>query len=227
MHYLFVIIALVTLLYVPQVWVKRVLARYNQNDEPNFQGTGGELARHLLDRFGLPHVAVEITDVGDHYDPDSQTVRLTKDKYDGQTLTAITVAAHECGHAFQHADKEALFMWRMRLARWSIFAQRLGSFLLFIAPFAILITRAPSVAVINIAGALLVMGFSVFVQLITLPVELDASFKKALPILAEGYLSEAQLPHARKILKAAAWTYVAASLGSLLNIWRWLAVFRR
>lgn len=211
----------------PQFWVQRVLARYNRRPEPNFPGNGAELARHLLDRFGLDAVRVERTDIGDHYDPDSRAVRLTPDKYDGRTLTAITVAAHECGHALQHAGEERLFTWRSRLARGAIWATRIGSFLLFAAPFLGLITRAPSPALLSILGGFLIMGFGVVVQLVTLPVELDASFRKALPLLRAGYLEPAQVPAAERILRAAAWTYVAASLAGLLNFWRWMAVLRR
>ena len=90
-----------------------------------------------------------------------------------------------------------------------------------------LIARAPSPGVATMIGAFLVMGFAVVVQFVTLPVELDASFAKALPVLEAGYLEPGQVPAARRILRAAAWTYVAASLASLLNFWRWLAVLRR
>jgi Zn-dependent membrane protease YugP len=81
--------------------------------------------------------------------------------------------------------------------------------------------------VLNVTGALLIMGFALLMHLLTLPVEIDASFKKALPLLSTGYLSEQQIPAARSILRAAAWTYVAASLVSLLNFWRWIALLRR
>ena len=227
MVYFFVIAAVLILIYGPQLWVQWVLNRYNQRVEENFPGTGGELARHLLDRYDLQEIKVEITDSGDHYDPMTRAVRLTRDKHDGKTLTAITVAAHECGHAYQHAAAEPMFMMRTRLARISIVAQRVGSFLLFAAPFAVLITRLPSAAVFNITGAFLIMGFAIVMHLLTLPVEIDASFNKALPLLESGYLSKRQMPAARRILRAAAWTYVAASLASLLNFWRWLAVLRR
>jgi hypothetical protein len=227
MAFLLGIAVVLAVLFLPQAWVRYVLARYNRTAEENFPGTGGELARHLLDRFGLDDVAVEKTDVGDHYDPLSRKVRLTADKYDGRTLTAITVAAHECGHAFQHAGGETLFMWRSRLAMASVWATRIGSFLLIAAPFLALLARAPSPALISMLGGFLVMGFGVIVQLVTLPVELDASFRKALPVLQSGYLNKAQVPAARRILRAAAWTYVAASLAGLLNFWRWLAVLRR
>ena len=217
----------VAVLFLPQAWVRYVMNRYNRVPEDNFPGNGGELARHLLDRFGLDEVAVEKTDTGDHYDPIARKVRLTPDKFDGRTLTAITVAAHECGHAFQHAGRETLFMWRSRLAAAGVWAARVGSFLLFAAPFLALLARAPSPALVSVLGGFLVMGFGVVVQLVTLPVEVDASFRKALPLLQAGYLERDQVPAARRILRAAAWTYVAASLAGLLNFWRWLAVLRR
>lgn len=222
-----VFLLVLLMVYLPQYWVQRVLARHNRTDEQNFPGTGGELARHLLNRFGLDDVGVETTELGDHYDPQARCVRLTADKHDGRTLTAITVAAHECGHALQHAAQEPLFMWRTRLAQASLWATRLGSFLLFAAPLLGLLSRAPSPALASALGAFLIMGFAVTVQFLTLPVELDASFRKALPVLESGYLEPEQLPAARRILRAAAWTYVAASLASLLNFWRWLAVLRR
>ncbi|TNF91032.1 MAG: zinc metallopeptidase [Gammaproteobacteria bacterium] len=227
MIYVAGIIVILVLIYGPQLWVQWVLNHYNRQDEDNFPGTGGELARHLLDRYELQEISVEITELGDHYDPMARAVRLTRDKFEGKTLTAITVAAHECGHALQHAAGEPMFILRTRLARVSLIAQRVGSFLLFAAPFSVLITRLPSAAVFNITGAFLIMGSAVVIHLLTLPVEIDASYKKALPLLASGYLSRQQMPAARRILRAAAWTYVAASLASLLNFWRWLAVLRR
>jgi Zn-dependent membrane protease YugP len=227
MIYVIAILLVLLLIFGPQFWVKWVLERHNREAEDNFPGTGGELARHLLDRYGLQEVKVEVTELGDHYDPSTRAVRLTRDKFDGKTLTAITVAAHECGHAFQHAAAEPLFLLRTRLATISVFAQRLGSLLLFAAPFMVLVTRLPYAAVFNISGAFLIMGFAIAMHLLTLPVEIDASFKKALPLLSSGYLSERQVPAARSILRAAAWTYVAASLASLLNFWRWIALLRR
>ncbi len=227
MLYAVVIVATLILIYGPQIWVRWVLNRYNRKPEDNFPGTGGELARHLLDRYDLHEINVEITEIGDHYDPMAKAVRLTRDKFEGRTLTAIAVAAHECGHAYQHAAAEPMFMMRTRLAQLSVVAQRIGSFLLFAAPISVMVTKLPSAAVFNIIGAFLVMGFAVVMHLFTLPVEIDASFKKALPLLNNGYLSSQQMPAARSILRAAAWTYIAASLTSLLNFWRWLAVLRR
>ncbi|MFC1560442.1 zinc metallopeptidase [Pseudomonadota bacterium] len=227
MIYVLAIALLLLLIYGPQLWVSRVLERHNRVAEENFPGSGGELARHLLDRCDLQAVKVEVTELGDHYDPAERAVRLTRDKFEGRTLTAITVAAHECGHAFQHAANEPLFLLRTRLAGMATIAQRIGSLLLFAAPFSVLVTRLPSAAAFNLSGAFLIMGFAIAMHLLTLPVEIDASFKKALPLLSNGYLSAKQVPAARSILRAAAWTYVAASLATLLNFWRWMAVLRR
>lgn len=227
MVYILVIVLILAFIYGPQLWVQTILARYNRKAEKNFPGTGGELARHILNRYHLNEVQVEVTEQGDHYDPKTRTVRLTRDKFEGKTLTAITVSAHECGHALQHAATEPLFQLRTKLAFTAIWAQRIGSLLLLTAPLLVLLFRIPSIAVVNIVGAFLIMGFAVAMHLLTLPVEIDASFNKALPILEKGYLTKQQMPAARRILRAAAWTYVAASLATLLNIWRWLAVLRR
>jgi Zn-dependent membrane protease YugP len=116
MTYVLTFLLVLILIYGPQLWINNVLNRYNRVPEDNFLGTGGELARHLLDRYGLQEVKVEVTDLGDHYDPMVRVVRLTPDKFEGKTLTAITVAAHECGHAYQHAAAEPLFLMRTRLA---------------------------------------------------------------------------------------------------------------
>ena len=227
MHIILIVILLVAIIFGPQYWVQYVLQRYNRKPEANFDGTGGELARHLLDRFQLHDVKVEVTPQGDHYDPDVKAVRLTEDKYNGRTLTAITVAAHEVGHAMQHAADEPMFRWRTRLAKGAIAGQRVGSFLLFLAPVLTTVTKAPAVGLLSALAAFLVLGTGVVVQLLTLPVELDASFRKALPVLRSGYLAPRQYGPSQRILRAAALTYVAGALAGLLNFWRWMQVLRR
>ncbi len=227
MHYLLLITLVLALIYAPQWWVQHILSRYNRQDE-DFPGTGGELARHLLDRFELEDIRVEATESGDHYDPLSKTVRLTRDKMEGRTLTAITTAAHEVGHAIQHANGYRPFRLRMGLARVAIVSQKLGSFLLFLAPLLAGVTRAPSSGAIMLLAAIITMGTGLIVQLITLPVEWDASFGKAMPILTQGnYIDASQEKKAKRILKACALTYVASSLAGLLNFWRWMQVLRR
>ncbi len=227
MHYLIILIVILAFIYLPQFWVQTVLNRHNRKDEANFPGTGSELARHLLDKFELNSIRVEVTELGDHYDPVAKAVRLTPDKFNGKTLTAITVAAHEVSHAIQDGAGQPLFRFRTKLATFTAVTQKLGSFLLFAAPFLGLLARAPSAAAISIVAAVMLMGSGLLVNLLTLPVELDASFNKALPLLKTGYLEKSQYKPAEKILKAAALTYFAGSLAGLLNFWRWMAILRR
>ncbi|MEM1154669.1 MAG: zinc metallopeptidase [Pseudomonadota bacterium] len=229
---MFVVVLILILLVavaLPGLWVKRVLKKYSEPaDRYRDQGTGAELARHLLDRFELNDVVVEATDMGDHYDPQARAVRLTPGNHDGCSLTAITVAAHEVGHAIQDSRNEALFRNRQRLAKLAVRGQQIGSIFMIAAPIVMVITKAPGASLLFLAIAILSMLLGTLVHLITLPVEFDASFNKALPILDSGeYLHEGDLDHANHILKAAAFTYVAASLMSLLNLGRWLAVLRR
>ena len=222
MHFL-ILLALVALLILgPQWWVRYVLARYNRREE-DFPGTGGELARHLLGRFQLDTVKVVLAEgVGDHYDPTAREVRLTPDNMDRRSLTAIATAAHEVGHAIQHAAGYHPFLWRQRLARLSQVSTRLGSFLLFAVPVLTLITKTPAAGLLMFLAAVGTLGVSLLVQLLTLPVEWDASFGRALPILESGYIENAQRPAVRRILRACALTYVASSLAGLLNFWRWI-----
>jgi Zn-dependent membrane protease YugP len=227
MIYFLLLGVLLLLIFGPRLWVQHIMAKYNRQKEENFPGNGEEFARHLLDRYGLNEVQVEKADAGDHYDSKNKAVRLTKDKLEGRTLTAITIAAHEVGHALQDAAEEPLFLWRSRLGTIAVGAQRLGSFLLFASPILSIVTRAPSAGLLSSMAAFLVMGSNVILQLATLPVELDASYKKALPLLKSGYLQPDQHRAAEKILRAAAFTYLSASLAGLLNFWQWMRVLRR
>ena len=218
---------LLALIFGPGVWVNRVIARYSK-PEDRYPGTGAELARHLLDRNGLTGVNVEETEQGDHYDPRDKTVRLTADKYSGRSLTAITVAAHEVGHAVQdHTDYGPLRL-RTRLVQVIEPVQKIGAGVLMVSPFLGVLTRAPGLSILAFLAGMATLLSSTVVHFVTLPTELDASFSRALPMLEkESILKEVDKPHARKLLKAAALTYVSASLMSLLNIARWWAILRR
>ena len=199
-----------------------------QNHLIRIQGTGGELARHLLDRFDMQHVKVEKTEPdSDHYDPNDQTVRLSPVNFDTKSLTSVAVAAHEVGHAIQHFRKEPLLAWRSRLIVFADVVQKIGVTAMIGMPLVTALTRAPA-----LGGLLLLIGVGTMlmasiVHLVTLPVEIDASFNKALPILEAGYINPEDQPAVRRILRAAALTYLAGSLASLLNLWRWIAILRR
>jgi Zn-dependent membrane protease YugP len=227
MYIVLIVLAVSALIFGPQFWAKQTFKRYHRYD-PAIEGNGGQLARHLLDRYGLSSIKVEITPLGDHYDPQSKTVRLTHDYYHGKSLTAIAVAAHEVGHAIQHHRGEKLLDTRTKLVKAAQWSERLGSVIMFGIPIVTAITRAPSAAALTFLAGLATMFLSTVVHLVTLPVELDASFNKALPLLREGgYIQPKDENAVRKILRAAALTYVASSLASLLNLARWIAVLRR
>lgn len=227
MRLILLIIVVLALLFGPQWWTTRVFARHSGHRD-DYPGTGGELARHLLDRFQMPHVNVEVTESGDHYDPEAKTVRLLPDRYHGRSLTAVTVAAHEVGHAIQDHTGYRALRERTRLVKWAQGAEKAGAVIMFGVPIIAGLTRAPAAVVLVLLAGIAAMGIATLVHFLTLPVEWDASFGRALPILQRGgYLQANDQEGARRILTAAALTYVAASLASLLNLWRWLALLRR
>lgn len=228
MHLVILLALFVAVVFLPQWWIKRVLARYRQPDD-RYQGTGGELARHLLERAGLESVTVEEGESGaDHYDPRERCIRLGPEHYSGASLTAITVAAHEVGHAIQHADGYRPLLWRTRLVELMQRFQRIGMVLLVLAPVAMLALRLPRAGLILLGVAVASLASGVIVHLFTLPTELDASFRRALPILEKGeYLKPEDHRPARRILAAAAFTYVAGALIGLVNFWWWLRLLGR
>lgn len=220
MIWVFVFLLVLALFFLPQWWVGHVLKKYG-NERDDFPGTGGELALHLIKEHGLEGVQVEASDAGDHYDPTDKMVRLTPDKLDGRSLTAIVVAAHEVGHAIQDHNNEKAFNARIHAAKFANVAQRITPIAFWLSP--ILAFVNPVASRVTLGIAVLTILASTLVHLITLPVEWDASFGKALPILKKGnYLNEQDMKGANKILLAAALTYVAGSLASLLSVWRWL-----
>ena len=226
MHIILLVLLFVALFFAPQWWAKYTFKRHAKKQD-HIQGTGGELARHLLDRFDMTGVAVELTDQGDHYDPESKTVRLSANNYNDNSLTAIAVAAHEVGHAIQDYNNENKLILRTRLVKTAQVSAKLGAIIMLIMPIVMIVTRSPVAGVILTLAGLASIAGSALIHLVTLPVEWDASFSKALPILKEGYISEQDTPAVESILKAAAFTYVAASLASILNIWRWIILLRR
>lgn len=227
MGFVIIGLVLVAIIFLPGVWVKRVLSRYSTPAD-RYSLTGAQLARRLLDKYGMESVGVEETKDGDHYDPLAKMVRLTPEKFAGKSLTAITVAAHEVGHALQDHEGYKPLRYRTRLVRATQKFEKLGAGILMLSPFIGAATRVPGLGMLMFLGGLMTLGTSTLVHMVTLPTELDASFNRALPMLDESnVLLKPDRRHARKLLKAAALTYVSASLMSLLNIARWFAILRR
>ena len=160
-----------------------------------------------------------MTQVGDHYDPTSKSVRLTPDFYKGTSLTAVTVAAHECGHAIQDGENYGFMKLRTAVTPIVQICQ-FGPYLLMFSIMLTAFLATPVWKMMALLGLLMYTGIFFF-QLITLPVELDASFGRAVPVLeGSGYISPDEKEKANKILQACAFTYVAAALFSLIEILR-------
>ena len=217
----------IAIIFGPSLWVKLVMKRYS-SEKPEIPGTGGELANHLIERFSLKDVKVEVTELGDHYDPIEKKVRLLREHYESKSLTAVAIAAHEVGHAIQdhQGDKRLATRTKMvpivdKVARWSVA-------IIYLSPVIGIITRHPMPF-----SLLLLLGLSGFiarmmVHAVTLPIEYDASFSKALPLLREGnYVSQTDEKAVSLILRAAALTYVSAALADILNLGRWIVLLLR
>ena len=227
MPFLFLLLLILAGVFGPQLWAKRVLARYSRPRE-DLAGTGGELARHLLDGLQLDGVELELIDGGDHYDPVTKAVRLNRARAEQKSLTALVVAAHEVGHAIQDAAGYEPFRARTRMVIGGQRVQKIGAGLMMTIPLVAILTRSPRLGLLMFLLGLVTLGTSLLVHLVTLPVEWDASFRRALPLLAANRLiPSGDQRAARQILTACALTYVAGSLASLLNLWRWIAILRR
>lgn len=226
MLYLLAILALVVLITGPGLWARHVLERYGRDEY--FSGTGIDLAGILLRDLHLTGVRVETTEGGDHYDPLAKVVRLNASTTGRRSLTAVVVAAHEVGHAMQDQSGSSLLHFRTSLVRFGIWAERIGAAVLMIAPILGATLQVPVVGRLFLLAAVAVLGIPVLVHLVTLPVELDASFNRALPLLRAGnYIPPEDQPAARRILTACAMTYLAQALASMFNILRWIRIFRR
>jgi len=217
------LVALLALLALPGIWAGHVLKKYNgeRNDLPY---NGEEFAQELVDKFHISAVKVQSADgAGDHYDPMSKAVRLSPNHYTTRSLSAMVVAAHEVGHALQDATGYKGMALRTRLAQFAQTTGKIGNATLILAPIAGAVSRSPTVGFIIFGLALAGYLVGVLVNLATLPVEFDASFNRALPILEKcNYLDKPDMKIARRILLACAFTYVAQSLMSLLQLHRLL-----
>ncbi|MEZ5478465.1 MAG: zinc metallopeptidase [Thiolinea sp.] len=221
------LIALGLLMFAPQWWVRHVMRKYG-DDIAEMPGTGGELAEHLIERFQLSGITVEETEeFGDHFDPKDRKVRLSPSNYQGRSLKAVAVAAHEVGHAIQFHRQEAVFRLRSRYLPLAEQMRRLGVAVLWLSPLLGLVMKSPLAFMLPILISVGMQVIAALTYLIVLPEEWDASFGKAMPILAEGYVPESWLPHAETVLKAAAFTYFAAALSSVLNLGYLLLLLRR
>ena len=204
-------------LFLPSIWVNYVLKKNNSiiSDMPF---TGKQLGQKILEEKKLENVLIEPINQMDHYNPIEKKVHIGEDKINKKSITSIAVVAHEIGHAIQDKEGYKPLLLRQKLIEKTIILQRLGSFLLIIGlPSIFAFTKSP---LITFIAAILIMGClstNVLIHLITLPVEFDASFKRALPIL-QKYVPNQNMKQCRSVLRAAAFTYLAQSIVSIFRL---------
>ncbi len=218
LYFLFLVPPLV-IGFIVQHWLKKTVAASMQVPVANGL-SGAEIARQILDRNGLQGVPVETAPGGplsDHYDPRQKSVHLSEPVYGGHAVASTAIAAHEVGHAIQHAKAYAPF--RLRSAMWPAvaFASNAWIFLLMIGAFAQLFGL--------VTFAILLYAVVVLFQLVTLPVEFDASRRAMSELKDMGLVTTGESEGARKVLTAAAMTYVAAALAALSQLAYFALVF--
>ncbi len=216
--FIFVLPAMLFAAYA-QMKIKNSFTKYSKI--PNGYGyTGAQVARMILDRNGLNHIPIESVagNLTDHYDPRTKVIRLSNSVYSGNSIASMSVAAHEVGHAMQHEEGYIPLSLRSMIAPIAGFGSRL------VWIFIILGIMLRATSFINI-GILLFLGVVVF-QIVTLPVEFNAS-RRALLQLENGISPEENIGSAKKVLNAAALTYVAATLVAIGELLRLMSMTNR
>ena len=200
----------------------------NSYNKYKYQGikkklTGSEIARIILDKNGLDNIKIKKVkgNLTDHYDPKKKVVCLSPDIYEGDTIAAASVAAHECGHAIQHKEGYFFIKVRSSLVPFVNFSTKIGYLVVIIG----IIFGAPKLAII---GLILLLAMLIF-QLVTLPVEFNASSRAKKQLTESNIINNIELEGTSRMLNAAALTYVASLVTTLLQILRlaFIALGRR
>ncbi|HEX4129690.1 MAG TPA: zinc metallopeptidase [Pirellulales bacterium] len=218
MHYYYGFDPLYFLMLAPAfilaMWAKfRVSSTYAEASKIPSNLSGAAAARYVLDQAGLNDVQVEQIpgQLTDHYDPRQKILRLSSDVFTGRSLAAVGIAAHEAGHAIQDARGYAPLVIRNAAVPAANFGSGFSMILFMIGMI------VPSLHVLMTLGIAL-FGCVVFFQVVNLPVEFNASTRAKEQLVALGIISPDQLVYVRRVLDAAAWTYVAATLQSILTL---------
>lgn len=200
--------------------VNGTFRRYSQ--VPNAAGlTGAQTARRLLDDAGLQNVAIEQVpgELTDHYDPRSRVLRLSQPVYGARSVSAMAVAAHEAGHALQHAQSYAPLTFRTAIVPVVNIGTNLGFILLFLG----IIIGVTGISWVGVG----LFALSTLFALVTLPVEFNASARAKQRLAAMGLTGPEDASGVDKVLSAAAWTYIAAFTVSLLQLLYYVSALRR
>lgn len=218
--FLFLIIPTAILGIYAQMKVQNAYSKWSQVTSRS-RITGREAAAYVMQKAGITDVEITSTrgHLTDHYDPSHKRLVLSEENYSGSSLAALGVAAHEAGHAVQHATGYSMLKLRMSLVPLTMFASKL-------LPFVIIGGFFFGMLGLIKLGVLVYLVLTVF-QLVTLPVEFDASKRAKAELISTGILQRDEMVGVNKTLDAAALTYVAAFISSLANLLYLLAIARR
>ncbi|MBE6693776.1 MAG: zinc metallopeptidase [Ruminococcaceae bacterium] len=213
--------------FVAQINVKSTFNKY-QNVRNRRSITGAEAARKILDANGLSHTSVERVsgELTDHYDPRADIIRLSDSVYSSTSAAAVGIAAHEAGHAIQHAQKYFPIKIRAAIIPITNLGSKLSMPLFLIGSILAYATAIPSpLATPLMLAGIICFSFSTLFQLVTLPTEFNASARAMATLRGSAMLDTGELKAARKVLTAAALTYVAALAYSLIYLLRLILIF--
>ncbi len=180
--------------------------------------SGFAAARKILDGAGLRNVPIEVVPghLSDHYDPQERVLRLSPEVYEGHSMASVGIAAHEAGHALQHAHSYALMGLRSAAVPLAQIGSSLGGMVASLGVF-LLLASVPAGKFVLLAGIVIFSGVVIF-QLINLPVEFDASARAKRLLVSEGIITQQEVSNVSQVLNAAALTYVAATLQAVLQL---------
>jgi len=224
-YFMILMVPVLILGLIAQLVVKGRFNKYSQVPLSR-RMTGAQVAREILDSNGLSWVRIEETDgfLGDHYDPRSRTLRLSPQVARSYSVAAAGVAAHESGHALQHAAGYAPLRLRSALVPAVQFGSWLGP-LIIIAGLLLEAARGASSFGYSLAWfGVAMFGLVAVFSLVTLPVELDASARAKQLLYQYNIVSRQEMVGVNQVLNAAAWTYVVAAISALLQVLRWVLI---
>tara|TARA_B100000424_G_scaffold216203_1_gene174221 strand:- start:13 stop:687 length:675 start_codon:yes stop_codon:yes gene_type:complete len=221
------LIVLLSISILPVIWINYV---FKKNDEilPNMPFNGIEFGNQLIKELELKDVCLEKTLIGDHYDLDQRKVKVGEDRLRKKSLTSISIICHEIGHAIQHAENYTPLITRTKLVKNTLWINKIAFAVIYIGLPIIFATGYLPLIKVCILLILLSLFIGVVIHLVTLEVELDASFNKAMPIIKKK-IPAVYHDSCRSILRAAAFTYVVGvfkNLISLRMIWTVLSRIR-
>lgn len=223
---IYVLPAFILAMYAQQK-VKSTYQKYSKISNRNGY-TGAQIAQMILQRNGIDHVTIEPVkgNLTDHYDPRDKVVRLSEGVYNSRSLAAVSIAAHECGHAIQ--DEQEYFYLKIRhsIAPAVGFASKAATPLAILGLVLGAASQIGGIGYMILQFAILMFTAVVVFHVVTLPVEFNASSRAMDALEAEGYLERDEIAPAKKVLNAAALTYVAAAAVAMANLIRFIMLSR-